>query len=253
MTAATVDELFTRERRERWGDRTTLVDATGREYDHHWLCTTAWKAGNFLRHSGVRNGVTVGVVGTGPLALLAFFGATLLEARTRFDPPTDLAGDDSFRALVAPVEDLESGTYDLPVGAQRIGYGDKPEQPDIHNFNGGLWSENPSFPPVSIDPETALVTDGQRSVSHSEAIAAAQHVIDDNSLERGDRIVVRTPLSDCRTVVAGVLAPLLAEGTIVLGADDADELGKYAVTTSDGDVASVPEAEHIVLEDISLA
>ncbi|NGM69513.1 hypothetical protein G6M89_10935 [Natronolimnobius sp. AArcel1] len=259
MTVATVDELFTRERRERAGDRTALIDATGREYDLHWLCTTSWKAGNFLRHSGVRNGVTVGVVGTGPIGLLAFFGTALLEARTQFDPPTDRAADESFRTLVAPVEVLETGGYELPPGAQRVGYGDKPTDPDVHNFDAGLWSENPSFPPVSIDPDTALLTDGDRTLSHADALAAGRDVITTYGLEHGDRVVVRESFSDLRAVIAGVLAPLLADGVIVLAADDTEENEESSVESDRGGyvVSSEDEselaAEQIALERVSLS
>ncbi|MBZ6496634.1 hypothetical protein [Natrinema longum] len=242
MNAATVDDLLTRELRD---DRIALVDATGREYDYHWLCTTAWKAGNFLRHSGVREGVTVGVVGDGPLALLACFGTTLLEGRTRFEPPTDLAAETDFRALVAPVDDLEA--YDLPPGAQRVGYGDKPETPDIHHFDAGLWSENPSFPPLSIDPETDILTDGDRIVTHAQVLEAAHAVLEEAGLEPDDRVVVRGPLSDPRTVVAGVIAPLLAKGVIVLPGDDGDELGTHAVSNG-----AVPEPDRIDLDAVPL-
>ncbi|EMA30017.1 hypothetical protein [Halobiforma nitratireducens] len=263
MTAATVDELLTRELRD---DRTALVDATGKPFDYHWLCTSSWKAGNFLRHAGVRKGVTVGVVGDGPLALLAFFGTTLLEGRTRFEPPTELADDDRFRALVAPVDDLESGRYDLPAGAQRVGYGDKPEEPDVHNFEAGIWSENPAFPPLSIEPDTDLLTDGDRTLTHDEALAAARDVIDEYGLETEDRVVVHEPLSDPWAVVAGVLAPLLAEGVIVLGsgaepatgeADDGDDRddrldghdgrGAYAVSNA----PDVPEPNRIAPDGLS--
>ncbi|SFC34068.1 hypothetical protein SAMN05444422_10791 [Halobiforma haloterrestris] len=247
MTAATVDDLLTRDLRD---DRTALVDATGKPFDYHWLCTSSWKAGNFLRHAGVREGVTVGVVGDGPLALLAFFGTTLLEGRTRFDPPTDLADDDRFQALVAPVDDLESGRYDLPRGAQRVGYGDKPEEPDVHNFDAGLWNENPSFPPLSIEPATDLLTDGDRTVTHATALETARAVVEEYGLERGDRVVVREPFADLRVVAAGVLAPLLAEGVIVLDSDAADDgtdgRGEYAVSTG-----SVPESDRIAPEDVS--
>ncbi|SIR87986.1 acyl-CoA synthetase family protein [Natronorubrum thiooxidans] len=247
MTAVTVDELLTRELRD---DRTALVDATGREFDHHWLCTTSWKAGNFLRHSGVRKGVTVGIVGENPLALLAFLGTSMLEGTTRFEPPTDLTDVDDVRALVAPVDDLEAGRYDLPRGAQRVGYGAKPTEPDIHHFDAGVWSENPSFPPLDIDPETVLLTDGDRTVTHKTALEAAAELIDDYGLEAGDRVVVRAPLSDPRAVVAGVLTPLLAEGVIVLAGDDAEtatEDGAYAVSSE-----SVPESTRIELDDVSL-
>jgi len=247
MNAGTVDDLLTRELRD---DRTGLVDVTGREYDYHWLCTTAWKSGNFLRHAGVREGVTVGVVGDGPLALLAFLGTTLLEGRTRFEPPTDLAEAEGFQALVAPVDELED--YDLPRGAQRVGYGDKPDAPDVHHFDAGVWTENPSFPPLSIDPDTAILTDGEQTVTHEQVLDGAREVVDDTGLEADDRVVVRAPLSDPRTVVAGVIAPLLAGGVIVLPNSDETptERGTYAVASES--TASVPEPNRIDLDSVAL-
>ncbi|WP_226479621.1 hypothetical protein [Natrinema amylolyticum] len=248
MNAGTVDDLLTRELRD---DRIGLVDATGREYDYHWLCTTSWKAGNFLRHAGVRNGVTVGVVGDGPLALLAFFGTTLLEGTTRFEPPTDLADADDFRTLVAPVDELEG--YELPRGAQRVGYGDEPDAPDVHHFDAGLWSENPSFPPLSIDSETTILTDGKRTVTHEGVLETAREVVETSDVAADDRVVVRAPLSDLRTVVAGVIAPLLAQGVIVLpddGAESGGERGTYAVSSAS--VESVPEPNRIDLDAVSL-
>ncbi len=122
MTVATVDDLLARDRRD---ERTVLIDATGRSFDAHWFCTTSWKAGNFLRHAGVREGVTVGVVGEGPLALFAFLGTTLLEdgpdsvpdgPRGRRRVPG--ARRPSRRPRVRPVRP--------PAGAQRVGYGDAP-------------------------------------------------------------------------------------------------------------------------------
>ncbi|MEY7848352.1 hypothetical protein AB7C87_04020 [Natrarchaeobius sp. A-rgal3] len=240
MTVATVDDLLARERRD---DRTALIDATGRSFDVHWLCTTSWKAGNFLRHAGVREGVTVGVVGEGPLALLAFLGTTLLEGRTRFDPPADLAGDDEFRALVAPVEDIESGRYDLPRGAQRVGYGDSPDEPGVHHFDAGLWSENPSFPPLSIDPDTEILTDGDRTVSHGDVLEAARAVVDEVGLETGDRVVIRESLTDPRVVTAGVIAPLLADGVVVLTGTDGPSAGSASCS---GDVEGEPRGEYVV-------
>ncbi|SEH14472.1 hypothetical protein SAMN04487967_1618 [Natronorubrum sediminis] len=251
MNAATVDELLTRDRRD---DRTALEDATGRPFDYHWVCTTAWQSGNFLRHAGVRNGVTVGVVGDGPLPLLAFFGTTLLEGTTRFEPPTDLTDEDDFRALVAPVDDLESGEYALPRGAQRVGYGAKPEQPDIHHFDAGVWTENPSFPPLDVDPKTKILTDGERTVSHRDVLEAAENVISAFGLEAGERVVVRHPLSDLETVVAGVVAPLVVGGTVVLTNTEADggasdeARGEYAVSSD-----SVPESHRIDPAEVTIS
>ncbi|MWV39683.1 hypothetical protein [Natrialba sp. INN-245] len=229
MTVATVDDLLARDRRD---ERTVLIDATGRSFDAHWFCTTSWKAGNFLRHAGVREGVTVGVVGEGPLALFAFLGTTLLEGRTRFGPPTDLADDDEFRALVAPVDDLESDRYDLPRGAQRVGYGDAPDEPGIHHFDAGLWSENPSFPPLSIDPDTEILTDGNRTVSHGDVLAAARTIVQEYGIGAGDRVVIHESLTDPRVVTAGVIAPLLADSVIVLTDGNVDPRYEFAVSSS---------------------
>ncbi|WIV67643.1 hypothetical protein [Natrialbaceae archaeon AArc-T1-2] len=241
MDAVALENLLARDRRS---DRPALEDATGRSYDYHWLCTTAWKSGNFLRHSGVRAGVTVGVVGAGPLALLAFLGTALLEGTTRFDPPTELGDDESVRALVAPVDDLES--YDLPRGAQRVGYGDEPDRPDVHYFDTGLWSENPSFPPVEIDPETALLSDGEWTVSHEAVLEAAGNLVAAYGIDEGTRVAVAGPLSDHRTVTAGVVAPLLAGGVIVLPGAGTDDAVDLAV----GD--DVGGADRVALEAVSL-
>ncbi|MDJ1431662.1 hypothetical protein [Halostagnicola sp. A-GB9-2] len=268
MTAATVGELFTRDRRS---DRPSLEDATGRTYDTHWLCTSTWKAGNFLRHSGVREGVRVGVVGSGPMALLSFFGTALLEGTTRFDPPKNLtseaareptADDGPYRAVVAPTSRV--GDFELPDGAQRIGYGASSDEPAVHHFDKGLWSENPSFPPIDLGSGTPLLTDGERMVTHGEALECAREIIETEEIEAGDRVVLRAPLADPRTVAAGVIAPLLADGVFVLteemsGFEErdpdkrgayADNRGAYAVTTRERE--SVPEPRRLDLEGVSL-
>ena len=214
MNERTLADLFTRERRS---DRPALVDATAREYDAHWLITSSWKAGNFLRHSGVRRGVRVGIVGDGPLAVLAFFGTTLLEGTSQFAPPITLAGEDDVRAIVGPVDELDE--YDLPAGAQRIGYGRKPADPAVHHFDAGLWSENPSFPPLEIDPDTNVIAGPNGSYSHGEVLETAREVISEYGIESGTSVGVDAPLSDPRTVVAGLIAPLVSEGVIVLGSD----------------------------------
>ncbi|SFS49239.1 hypothetical protein [Halostagnicola kamekurae] len=262
MTATTVGDLFARERRT---DRPALEDAAGRTYDAHWLCTSTWKAGNFLRHSGVREGVAVGVVGSGPMALLSFFGTALLEGTTRFDPPRNLVDDGdsavapdgtAYRTVVAPTASV--GDYRLPTGGQRIGYGEKPDDPAVHHLDTGLWSENPSFPPIDTDPDTAVLTDGNRTITHGDLLESARDVVEANALETGDRVVVRAPLSDPRTVAAGVIAPLLADGVCVLSSSsdetDADgltgERGVYAISSENRE--STPEPRRIALETVSI-
>ncbi|ELZ07176.1 hypothetical protein C479_15372 [Halovivax asiaticus JCM 14624] len=266
----TVADYLTRDRRS---DRPALVDSTGRTYDAHWVCTSAWKAGNFLRHTGVRRGVTVGVVGDGPLAVLSFLGTALLSGRTWFDPPStaidaasSAASDaESLRTIVAPATQLEDVEADP--STQLVCYGGEPPAPGVHHLDAGLWSENPSFPPVDIDPETPLlaVTDGDGtrhgSISHATALAEARRIAGTFDIEAGTRVVVDRAFDDPRTVVAGVLAPLVADGVTVLtggtggrtqsqtpessldggedGAESTEPEGALFVT--DADATSVPE------------
>ena len=239
MDERTLADLFTRERRS---GRPALVDATAREYDAHWLITSSWKAGNFLRHSGVRRGVRVGIVGDGPLAVLAFFGTALLEGTSQFDPPIALGDEDDVRAIVGPVDELDE--YELPAGAQRIGYGRKPDDPAVHHFDAGLWSENPSFPPLEIDPDTGLIAGSTGSYSHGEILESAREVIAEYDIESGTSVGVDAPLSDPRTVVAGLVAPLVSEGVIVLGSN-----ADLVVTDGASGEAAV---EAIQLETVSL-
>lgn len=247
MDAETVADLLTRDRRT---DRPALEDETGREFDSHWTLTSAWKAGNFLRHTGVRRDVTVGVVGDGPFAVLALLGTALLEGTTRFGPPTDLTDDEDFRTLVAPTDELAA--YDLPRGAQRVGYGTKPDSPDVHYFDAGLWSENPSFPPVAIDPDTALVTDGGRTLSHGSALELANEVAETYGIDKGTRVAVGS-FTDLRVVAAGLLAPLLAGGTAVLPGDGT-EPGSIDLVAGDGALEAVDldGAERIDLEALEV-
>ncbi|MFC4989185.1 hypothetical protein [Saliphagus infecundisoli] len=220
----TAGELFVRERRS---EAPALVDREGRTYDYDWLFTSTWKAGNFLRHSGVREGVSVGVVGDGPIALLAGFGTALLSSTVRFAPPEKLG--EEVRALVAPVATLEE--YDLPRGAQRVGYGGEADDPAVHDLEAGLWSENPSFPPVDLDPDTPMVADGGATYSHRDLFETAHAVAAEHEFGEGTRVRPAGGFADPRAFAAGVLAPLVAGGTVVLdgeadvaigGGDDED-------------------------------
>lgn len=206
--ARTAGELFVREGRS---EASALV-GEGRTYDYDWVFTSTWKAGNFLRHAGVREGVTVGVVGDGPIALLAGFGTALLSGTVRFDPPHDLG--EEVRALVAPVDAI--GDYDLPRGAQRVSYGGDADDPAVHDLEAGLWSENPSFPPTGIDPGVAMLTDGERAYSHHDLFGAAHEIVSRHGFDGRARVRPAAGFADPRSFAAGVLAPLLAGGTVVL-------------------------------------
>ena len=75
-------------------------------------------------------------------------------------------------------------------------------------------------------------TDGA-TYTHREVLTAAAHVVDAASISVETSVALRAPLTDPRAVVAGVVAPLAAGGTVVLpdGATDAD-----VVVGDDGDV-----------------
>jgi hypothetical protein len=227
----TVPDLIDRERRS---DAEALLATGSRRqiYTAHRFCTTAWQTGNFLRQLGVRDGVIVGVTAeeTAAQPILTLFGTALLGGITWIGPPDALDA----RAIVAPVETVER--YELPAGGQRAGYGGDPDAPGTYHFEEEIWSENPTRVPREYDPTAPVLTDGDHTYSHEQLLAAAQDVVDTLGLTTVERVGVRTPLSDPRTVAAGILAPLIAGAAIVLtDGHDVD-----AVITSPEDDTDVP-------------
>ncbi|WP_227354969.1 hypothetical protein [Haladaptatus salinisoli] len=225
--------------RERRSDDPALAVPDSRGYDYHRLLTTAWKTGNFLRHLGVGEGATVGVVAA-PAAppVLGFLGSALLGAGVRFDPPREVDA----RVLLAPGAIV--GEYDLPPGGQYASYGGAVDDPRVSHFESDVWSENPAFPETPIPPETTALA-GDRAVSRADLLDAGEAVAEARHLEAGDSVVVRAPLSDPRAVAAGVVAPLVAGAEIRL---DADRTGDFAVAVEDA-----PEKEVVRLADVPLS
>ncbi|GAA0659443.1 acyl-CoA synthetase family protein [Salarchaeum japonicum] len=195
--------------------------APPREYNRRELRQTAFKTGNFLRHRGVHEDATVAVADDrAPEAVFAFLGATLLGARVRFGATAELDA----RAYVAPTGLLDD--VSLPAGGQYVGYGERPDDPSRAHFERDVWSENPAFPPVSFSGDAvALATDDR--YTHAVLLDAARRLDYDSD----DTVAVRAPLTHPGTVVAGVVAPLLAGATLLL--PDGDATGTVAVATSD--------------------
>jgi hypothetical protein len=197
--------------RERRSDRVAIRTASrAGSYSYDKACTQSWKAGNLLRHYGVREGATV-AIDTGerlePTPLVAFFGAALLGARVRFDP--DSLGD--ARALVVPGERVAA--YDPGPGTKVLAYGEEPENPTVAGFEREVWSENPTEPPDTVQRDAvALIAD--EDYTHADLVAATERVVDDIGMDADTTVVPRAPLSEPGTVVAGVLAPLVAGETI---------------------------------------
>ncbi|USZ68961.1 hypothetical protein NGM10_04295 [Halorussus salilacus] len=245
----TIGDLVARERRS--DDPALVAPRENRSYDYRRFCTTAWKTGNFWRRRGVHDDSTVAVADDPePEAVFSFLGAALLGARTRFGPSRDRdAGDPAIdaRVVVAPCDEIER--YEVSPGTQRVAYGGPPDDPAVAHFERDVWSENPAFPETPVDPEAvALVArderdrgaDGEladREFSHADLLAGAREAADGWGLEPDDEVAVRAPLADPGTVVAGVLAPLLAGATILF--PDGDAVGDFAVAEGDAPESAV--------------
>lgn len=220
MEPSVLGDLVARERRN---DALALdAPALGRDYDYRRFCTTAWKVGNFLHHIGVRSGVAVGIAADPvPEPVLSLFGAALLAAPIRF---LDGDPDEDTRAVVVPPG---REAVDLPPGGQRVVYGDPPEDPSVSYFERDVWSQNPTEPPDPVTPEdVALRAEGE--YSHRDLLAAAEGVVGEWALEPGESVAVRAPLAHPGTIAAGVVAPLLAGGKVLLPGEGSE--GDYAVS-----------------------
>lgn len=209
-----------------------------RPVDARTTRSRVYKAGNALRHRGVRLDAGVAILDAPtPQALQTFLGASLLGATVEFgpDPVVDA------RVLAGPTAEL--GGYDLPAGGQRVGWGDPPADPSWMYFERDVWSENPTFPEPDIDADTGLLlADG---ATHGEVVAAAERVADDH-YDEDDEVAVRAPLAHPGTVVAGVVAPLLAGATVVL--PPAGGEGTVAVAGDDHE-GDTPESRVVSPDD----
>ena len=207
--------------------------ARAQSYDN--LCTTAWQTANLLRLYGVHEGATVGIVDapkhpdrppeatdgrTGgtpiPEVLTTMLGTSLLGAVVRFEPDRSFEGS----ALVCPADWSEH--YTVSPDCTVLAYGGPPTSPSVIHLESEVWSETPIAPPESIDPGTAaLAVDGQ-TFDHATLLSAAKRTIGDHGIEAGDTVAVESLFAEPGAVVAGVIAPLLVDGSIVVGADNAD-------------------------------
>mgnify|MGYP000403939056 CR=1 FL=1 len=236
-----IGDLVARERRS--DDLAIRTDSRAGSYSYEKCCTNAWKTGNILRHYGVRGGATVAVDAGDPLTpppLLAFFGASLLGATTRFDPEASPEA----KALVVPA--ARAGAYDPGPGTKTFVYGDVPDAPEFAHFEAEMWSENPTNPPDRVAPDDTALAAGDRERSHERLLRAAEGVVDEYDLDGDDEVTVRALLSDPGTVVAGVLAPILAGGTVLV---DRESTGTVAVS-SGGGASDAPEPAAIDPADV---
>jgi hypothetical protein len=215
LDADVLGDLVARDRRT---DDPLLRFGTGTAdfYTAHKFCTDAWKTANLFRYDGAGPGRTVGIADEPvPPVLLSFFGAALLGATARFDPPVET----DVRLLVADAADI--GRWELPPGSKRVAYDGPPEDPSVAHFERDMWSENPTMPPTEPAPDDAVLETDAETYAHATLLDATARVVDDLGLTDDDEVAVRAPLTDPGTVVAGVLAPLAVGAEVYLPGVDA--------------------------------
>lgn len=216
--------------RERDGPLFAAPDRSA-DYAADEFATTAWKVGNLLRHYGVRPGTRAAVaigpkrpgpddepgrLGPEPTPILAVLGAALDGAVVDLDPP----GAVDATVLIAPDDWWDR--YETGPGTNRIAYGGPPDEAAVAHLEGEAWSENPLEPPGEVGPDDP-VFDADGGYDHGDVVAASGRVVEEHDLTAGDRVAIAAPIAYPGAFAAGVLAPMRAGATVVLGdADDAD-------------------------------
>jgi hypothetical protein len=214
--------------RDRRSDATALLaPAVEREYDYRRFCTTAWKVSSLFRHFGVRDGSTVEIADDPhPEPILAFLGTALLGGTARFTRDTETEID--ARAVVTPVGGAHE--YDLSPGSKRIVYGGPSDDPSVAYFERDVWSENPTEPPNLVGSEQAVLQTDESTYSHADLFDVARSVVNTWDLTANAVVAVRASLREMGTIAAGIVAPLLVGGTILLpDSDEKNEIADYAV------------------------
>ena len=233
-----VGDVLARERRSR---DLAIVTPDGRERTYHDLITNAYKAANVLRYLGAREGATVAVhPDPGFHPTLAFLGAAGLGASVRFDPAAGLdAGD---RVVLVPTV-AESDTPPAP-GTNLTVFGGPPTRPETTHGEQELWSENPGMVPSTVEPADPVVSGPGSPIAHQRLLALADAATRTAAIDADTRVVVRAPITDHRALAAGVVAPLVTGGTVVLDSALAAESDPIADAPAHGHLATV--AAHAV-------
>lgn len=264
-----VGDLLNRDRRS---DRLALRTPDGRERSYRELLTNAYKAGNALRHQGLHRGARIDVTPTLELQpVLAFLGASLLGATTRFGVevageaapevagearPDDAEGtsEDAPRVRFVSVADEER--YDSVPGTKLVAFGGDPVRSQTTHWETEMWSENPGFPPTDVAPDDALLSTPDERFSHRSVLDAARAVADEFGIDDETVVVVRESPSDPRVVTAGLVTPLLVGGGVALAcepvASEATIEAQGTLAVCGDDVGAVPEPKCLSPRDVPL-
>lgn len=196
----------------------------------------AHKTGNYVARYGLGPDRPLGLVDdlAGP-PVLGLYAAALLGAPVVIGPPSleDVA------VLVGPTATLDR--IDVPPSTAVLGYGNPGGDARITSFEEVVPGENPGFPPTSVEPSAPLVQSEGQTYSHEAIIESARRVRSEYSLAVGDRVTVRASLSEVGTIVAGFVAPVVADATIVLAEDRTHDDILVERTDSDDDRHIDPE------------
>jgi hypothetical protein len=206
-----VGDIVSRERRS--DDIAFRTASRAGSYSYAKCCTNAWKAGNLLRHYGVREGAKVAIDAgerPSPQPLVGFLGAALLGATVRFAPSSDTDA----RALLVPAGRVDQ--YEPDAGTSVLAYGGAVDDPAIAHFEREAWSENPTTPPEAVTPDATVLTAFTERFTHERLLAGASTLVNRHGIDGDTEVAIRAPLSAPGTVVAGLLAPLLVGGTVLL-------------------------------------
>ncbi|WP_248896622.1 AMP-binding protein [Haloplanus halobius] len=197
--------------RDRRSDRPALrIDARDRTFSYHEFCTTAWKAGHALTHLGVHRGSRVALAtDPSPPILQTCVGAASLGARVAFDTSAES------RVVVVPAD--REAEFDA-AASRVVVYGDAPASTAATHWEGVVWSENPSVPPAEPDPADPVLDRpaDDAPLTHCDFLSRAERIVADAGLDAETSVALRASLADPHAVIAGVVAPLVAGGTVVI-------------------------------------
>jgi acyl-CoA synthetase (AMP-forming)/AMP-acid ligase II len=237
-----VGDLVARERRS---DEPVVHRPGGPSYTAATFNTEAWKAASLLRYHGVGPERTVSIADDADAqALLALFGAALLEAPVTFGPESAVTP----RVRVEPA--TEERAIPLAPETKRVVYGGAPTDPAAVHFERDRWSENPTEPPREVDPASTLLETPAGTYTHAAVLSATRRLVAQSPIGTAGDVLIAAPLSHPGTVVAGVLAPLLAGTPIRLpdpedaadGAASEDTVTVAGAATAAGPVVDPDEA-----------
>ncbi|MDG5776245.1 hypothetical protein VB773_08385 [Haloarculaceae archaeon H-GB2-1] len=183
-------------------------------YSYAKLCTNAWKAGNLLRHYGVRGGAEVAVAlpegDPTPPVVTGFFGAMLLGAPVRFVA----SGTVDAKALLVPTDRVTE--FDAEPGCTVLAYGDEPDAATVVHFEREVWSENPTAPPDVVEADAVALRTGDETFTHADLLARMETAVDERGLTASSEQHIDGSLATPDVLVDCLLAPLSVGATVVL-------------------------------------